>query len=106
MSKVTFLSFDCVVVKGTYKANQQIAMSLVADNTRNNVDQGVSYGEPIATATICIAGESFDKDETVIMNYSENEGILDQLIGAGIVKKTGRFIRSGFIEAPIVKVCI
>lgn len=106
MHKVTFFGFDCIVVKGTYRANQQVALSLIADDTSNNLDQGVSTGEPIATATLCLKGERFSADETVIKDYSENEGLLDQLLGAGIVQNTGRFVATGFVQAPVVKVCI
>lgn len=94
--QVSFLGYDCVVIKSKYKANQQTALSL----------RTVQDGEPVATATICIPGKSFEEDETVIKDYSENEGILACLIDAGVIKTTGRQIQLNYVVAPIVKVCI
>lgn len=42
-------------------------------------------------------------DEVAIKNYSENEGILSQLIEMGIVLKPHRFQKSGWIDIPVCK---
>lgn len=62
MGKVQFFGFDCVVVRNSYKANQQIALSLIADDTPENLSKGIHAGEPVATATVCFPGEAFAKD--------------------------------------------
>jgi hypothetical protein len=59
---------------------------------------------PYMTASVCIPGIKLAKDETCIKDYSENEGILDALIEAGIVEKTGSVAYSGYICATIVRI--
>ena len=57
-------------------------------------------GEPYITIT-CALPCSLDDGEVAIKNYSENEGVLDDLIRDGIVDMPHRKIRSGFVEIPI-----
>jgi len=45
-----------------------------------------------------------DRALVYIKDYSENEGTLDSLIAEGIVERTGRTRRSGYIEAPLVRI--
>lgn len=58
------------------------------------------YGwEPWTTATVNINGLS--GDEVAIKNYSENEGILDLLIGLGAIEPPHRRVASGFVMIDI-----
>ena len=58
------------------------------------------YGwEPWTTATVNINGLS--GDEVAIKNYSENEGILDLLIGLGVIEPPHRRVASGFVMIDI-----
>lgn len=61
---------------------------------------------PIATATVNIPGTVLDKDEVVIKDYSENAGILQSLVEAGVVARTDRTVRAGFALANICKLLI
>jgi hypothetical protein len=55
-------------------------------------------GEPEFTATVAL-DEIPGKGKVFLKGWSENEGIPDALINAGIVKLTGRKIPTGFCEA-------
>lgn len=58
------------------------------------------YGwEPWTTATVNINGLS--GDEVAIKNYSENEGILDLLVGLGVIEPPHRQVASGFVVIDI-----
>ena len=105
MSKFAFMGIDCEVIKHAYR-NKQLALQLVAANTAGNRSQGLSPGEPVATATSCLEGYEFGEGQTAIKNYSENEGMLDALLKAKIVENTGLSAQSGFCSFPIVKVLI
>jgi len=84
-----FKHWDCVIERQTYY-NGRTALVLNEKAT----------GERIAVATINVQEEIYD-NEVVIKDYSENEGMLDALISAGIVKDTGKRIKSGFVKAPV-----
>lgn len=60
-------------------------------------------GEVYTNATVNLPGEVLGDGEIFIKNYSENEGVLDALIDAGIVEDTGRRVHSGFAEIPVAK---
>tara|TARA_Y100000592_G_scaffold63269_1_gene98667 strand:+ start:10677 stop:10985 length:309 start_codon:yes stop_codon:yes gene_type:complete len=61
----------------------------------------IETGEPYATATVWVPG--LEEDEVAIKNYSENQGILDNLILHGIVYKPHRSVQNGFVDIPICK---
>ena len=54
-------------------------------------------------ATISVPHLILDETEVVIKNYSENEGILEVLENAGVIKQTGQFATVGYVQAPICK---
>ncbi len=99
--KVKFLKWNCEVVCDKYH-NGRTAIQLVASEN----DEDVCEGEPIATATVNIPSASLASDEVLIKNYSENEGLLEILTKANIVKPTGRFIDSGFVSIPVCQLLI
>jgi hypothetical protein len=47
-----------------------------------------------------------NENETIVKNYSENDGVLDTLIGAGILAPTGRTVDGGFTAHPICRILI
>ena len=63
----------------------------------------MSDGMPYATATVCVEDSLLKEDEVAIKDYSENAGILDSLIEAGIVNQPHAFIQSNFVKIPICK---
>ena len=60
-------------------------------------------GEPYMVATTYLPGVQLKDDEIAIKDWSENRGILDVLIKAGVVSKPIRVEKSGFVDVPIVK---
>lgn len=60
----------------------------------------VEDGERVAVATVCI-DEELEENEVAIKDYSENVGMLDALMEAGVVSAPKRYVRSGFVEIPI-----
>ena len=60
-------------------------------------------GCPVMIATVNIPEEVLGKDEVIIKNYSENEGVLDFLVQNGITSKPNRYVTSGWVLCPIVK---
>ena len=91
-----FNIWDCEIVKHKY-SNGRTALQLVS---AVDVDD-VYKGEPIATATVNIPEMDLKENEVIIKDYSENEGMLEALVAAGIVVPTGRFVDSGFVTCPI-----
>jgi len=93
IGKVNFVGFDCVVVKTQYVENDRIALVL----------EDVNDGATVATATVNIPNVDLAPDEVLIKNYSENDGMLNTLINAGIVEKSDRKVCNGFVTIPICK---
>lgn len=60
-------------------------------------------GHPYMTVSINMPIEDLEDDEVIIKNYSENEGILDTLIEAGVVSEPVKYIQAGFTSVPVVK---
>ena len=110
MNRVTFSSWDCEVIPARYR-NGIIALKLV--------EWEDGYPVPIATATvnledyedeildaISVTGNNY----TFIKDYSENEGMLDALVKAGIVSEPIEHYQSTYgthwITVPLVEVLI
>jgi len=72
--KVKFLGAECDVVFGEYE-NGRTAIRL----TEN--------GSPFATATINDPDMDLKSNEVIIKNYSENNGMVDALVEAGVVER-------------------
>lgn len=65
-----------IVFAGVY-ADQSLAIKIVSPE-----------GEPLFTATVCIAEYGFTpgKGYVVIKNYSENEGVLESMVAGGWIE--------------------
>jgi hypothetical protein len=62
-------------------------------------------GESIATLTISVAGYMPETiNHTVVKDYSENAGVLAQLVRLGIVRDTGERVQTGWVESPVVEI--
>ena len=88
--KVHFLDLDCDVEVNRY-ANNRIALVLRHESEMS----------PIAVATLNIPEEELKVDEVCIKDYSENKGMYQSLLSAGIIKGVNRVIRQGFVKIPI-----
>lgn len=92
MKTVQFKKWLCVLKFGQY-SNGRTAIEL-----KDSVS-----GSPVAVATVNVPDVYLEKDEVIIKDYSENEGMLDTLVEAGIVQPTGRKVKSGFVECEVCK---
>lgn len=95
MKTVKFAGYECRLELDRYQ-HGGIHIGLI------DVEDGV----PFCVATSYVPGTELADDEVIIKNYSENEGILDALIEAGIVEKTGRVVHSGFVTMPICRLLV
>lgn len=75
MMKVKFKDWDCVVQWSIYYENNNIAIQLVDENTK----------ELVAVATTN-TGFKDDFPEVQIKDYSENEGMWQALVDAGVIE--------------------
>ena len=89
-------------VKAKY-VNEEVELSFgFYDNGSTAISATSLMGEPLFKATVAIdeippAGHAFLK------GWSENEGIPEALIAAGIAEPTGRMVKTGKCEAMEVK---
>lgn len=94
--QVKFKQWNCKVVFGKYH-NGNTTIQLVADE----FDE--FPGEPIATASVNLEDGVVGEGKVAIKDYSENEGMLDVMIEAGIVSTPVRLEMRGFVTIPICK---
>ena len=88
---VRFKDWNCVLRFNRYVNGDTVSISLV-----DTVD-----GEPVAHATVNIPGLDFD--EVTIKDYSENIGMVETLLSAGIIEKPHRAVSSGFVIIPVAR---
>lgn len=91
MNKVRFNNEDCSVIIGQY-GNGQTSVRLVGED-----------GSPMATASVCLSDKDQYDNEVFIKDYSENMGILDALVEAGIVSQPVSAVLSGHAWIDICK---
>lgn len=91
--KVEFRQWTCELVFARYE-NDRIAIRLVSED------------ETIAMATVNVPCCPLARDEILIKSYSENEGMLEALIDAGVVEPTGVICKVGQAEAHVCRLLI
>lgn len=90
MTQVRFKHWVCVVRKSQY-GNDRPALQLI----------DAEDGSPIATATVNLPDVPLGRNQVAIKNYSENAGMLEALVDAGVVKPTGQTVPSGYAEVSV-----
>lgn len=93
---VTPHGVECVVSAGCYGSGGATALQLVEKST----------GAPYATATVNVPGAALAADEVLVKDYSENEGMLEALVRAGVVEDTGRRVGIGYVEAVVARLLV
>lgn len=104
---VKFSFWDCNVHFRKY-GNGRTAIQLT---NHEPIDEGNGFIYrvdecPIVTATINLPDEPLEPDEVIIKDYSENEGMLNALVGAKIISDPIRTCKSGFITGYICKLLL
>lgn len=56
-------------------------------------------GDPLYTATVFIDGHALPDNECWIKDWSENGGVAQAFVDAGIIRLTGRRVPTGYVEA-------
>lgn len=93
---VKFFGHDCTVRFVTYNNPVNLGIELLTED-----------GDRMAMATV--NSTVFPREMVgyaLIKNWSENEGILEALVDAGIVRDTGKKISMGLVYANIVEVLV
>lgn len=91
--KVKFKDWNCVVQWSIYYENNNIAIQLVDENTK----------ELVAVATTN-TGFKDDFPEVQIKDYSENEGMWQALVDAGVIKdKIVNTITTEYVEVKVAE---
>ena len=91
MPKVKFHKWNCTLRFVRYDVNDQICIQLFDADDRMFV----------ATATTNVLDAELSSDEVVIKDYSENEGMYNALLDAGIINPSNRNVRTGYTECPV-----
>ena len=63
-------------------------------------------GEEEAIATINLPNIELKKDEVIIKDYSENEGMYESMLKLGYISPEIHQVRTGFVTVPVVKLLI
>jgi hypothetical protein len=79
------LTYRLQVRADTYAAGGGLAVLLIDE----------SDGMYFATASINVKGLNLSDDEFVFKTYSENEGLLEAMLAAGVIGLTGRSVDLG-----------
>lgn len=87
--------FDVIIEKAHYE-NKRIALRAV----------DAYNGEPVATITVNMPHLTCPPGYTWIKNHSENEGIMEQLVEAGVLESPVADNPSGFVTVYLCKVMI
>lgn len=79
--------------------------STYANNGITELSLETPQGEPVTTVTVNLPGTRPDPGCILVKDYSENEGLLAELVTAGLLEPTGRFFPSGqFVSVPEARI--
>ncbi len=89
-------SYNCTLSFLTYGNNKRTCIRIV----------DCEGGSPLCTATINLPDIDIESNEVAIKDYSENRGLLRQLIHYNIISQPIRYVRIGDERIPICKLLI
>lgn len=92
---VNFKEWVCNVIFTEYHNNSRVAILLVDSTT----------GEQVATATLNTDAD-LKNDEVIIKDYSENTGMLQALMDAGIISAPIGIFQTGYVRSPVCKLLV
>lgn len=85
--------------------NGRIKKTRYANNKRTNLELYSDLEGPIANITVNI-DKPLDKDHAFIKDYSENQGIMRQMINQGVLSEPIGYVRSGYVKIPYCKILV
>ena len=93
--KFMFNGREFIIYPAKYSNNNNLALLF----RREEDDESDYYG--LISINIAL---TLPNDMAAIKDYSENEGVLEALISQGIITGPVRYISSGYVSIPVVKV--
>lgn len=87
---VEFAGFKCEIMIQKYGTGNPAVRLLDAED-----------GMPVVVATTNVDG--LDSDEIAIKDYSENEGVYNALLDAGVIFPKHRELSTGYVTVPVCK---
>lgn len=103
--KTTYVTAKgCFFEQNRYLFGGRLCLSIVG-YMENDEDGSSSIPESLMDITVQIPCCGLNSDEVVIKSYSENEGLLEALIGLGFIASVERSIEVGGcgVTAPVCK---
>lgn len=97
---VKFQGYSCVVVQDRYHQTGYPALQLVS--AESDPKRDLIFGEPIAKATVN-PDEPLLPGEVAIKDWSENSGMVEAMMDAGVIHDPHRFVRAGAMFAPVAR---
>lgn len=101
MKTLKFLGYECRVGRSTYHDGGGTALFLLSAVTDH--EREIEEGEPIATITVNPHDYIVPNGFVAIKDWSENAGMLELMMEAGIATEPMQRIQSGFVQIPICK---
>lgn len=98
---IKFREFDCCLSIEQYHTKSTKGINRIALILRD-----LNNDDYVAVATVNLPEEPLDKDEVIIKDYSENEGMYKTLHDAEIISAPVRLVKTGFVECPVCKLLI
>lgn len=92
--KTAYINETCILRAYKYM-NDRVALQLIS-----------LKGEPVARITVNVEDAKLNDDDVCIKDYSENAGMLDAMINAGVVAPPHREIAQGFVNIPVCRLLI
>ena len=93
--KFNFYNKELIIYPASYSNNNNLALLL----RREDEDEEDYYGVVSVNTYMPLPNNM-----AAIKDYSENEGILEALISQSIITGPVRYISSGYVSIPVVKV--
>lgn len=87
----------------TYE-NCELHWAKYNNNNRPALRIFLPTGEPLLTASVNVPEANIPEDHILIKDWSENAGILDELIRHNIVENTHNIVSCGFAVAHLCKI--
>lgn len=90
-----------IKINTKYLKDQEVVIKTGQYNTGSTALRLVTpEGKPLLTATVNIPAVILNPDQVLIKDYSENSGILAELIRLNIVSEPEFYVTSGFVDIP------
>lgn len=90
-----YIDEEVVVKKSTYEENGRLCLRLQSTD-----------GEALMTVSSNLGEFEIANDSIFVKTYSENEGVMEALIEAGVLTEPKGSVSSGFCDFPICRVLV